>query len=90
MVRALRTDGTEVWRIQLWRPVELGPVALKYGLIAIGGNGGYAYGGVAGPGMAVVAGSVLGIGFSFVGSVQGASGPAPNGGSANGGDAIIG
>jgi len=39
VVRALRTDGTEVWRIQLWRPVELGPVALKDGLIAIGGNG---------------------------------------------------
>jgi outer membrane protein assembly factor BamB len=39
VVRALRTDGTEVWRLQLWRPVELGPVALDDGLIAIGGNG---------------------------------------------------
>jgi outer membrane protein assembly factor BamB len=39
VVRALRTDGTELWRIQLWRPVELGPVALEDGLIAIGGNG---------------------------------------------------
>jgi outer membrane protein assembly factor BamB len=39
VVRALRTDGAEAWRIQLWRPVELGPVALKDGLIAIGGNG---------------------------------------------------
>ena len=38
-VRALRTDGTEVWRVQLWRPVELGPVALEDGLLAIGGNG---------------------------------------------------
>jgi outer membrane protein assembly factor BamB len=38
-VRALRPDGTEVWRVQLWRPVELGPVALEDGLLAIGGNG---------------------------------------------------
>jgi hypothetical protein len=38
-VRALRPDGTEIWRVQLWRPVELGPVALEDGLLAIGGNG---------------------------------------------------
>ena len=38
-VRALRTDGTEVWRVQLWRPVELGALALEDGLLAIGGNG---------------------------------------------------
>ncbi len=38
-VRALRPDGTEVWRVQLWRPVELGPLALADGLLAIGGNG---------------------------------------------------
>ncbi len=38
-VRALRSDGTEMWRLQLWRPVELGPMALKDGLLAIGGNG---------------------------------------------------
>ncbi len=38
-VRALRTDGTEVWRIQLWRPIELRPLALADGLLAIGGNG---------------------------------------------------
>jgi outer membrane protein assembly factor BamB len=38
-VRALRPDGREVWRVQLWRPVELGPVALEDGLLAIGGNG---------------------------------------------------
>jgi outer membrane protein assembly factor BamB len=38
-LRALRPDGTEVWRVQLWRPVELGPVALDDGLLAIGGNG---------------------------------------------------
>jgi outer membrane protein assembly factor BamB len=38
-LRALRPDGTEVWRVQLWRPVELGPLALEDGLLAIGGNG---------------------------------------------------
>jgi outer membrane protein assembly factor BamB len=38
-VRALRPDGTEVWRVQLWRPIELGPLALEDGLLAIGGNG---------------------------------------------------
>lgn len=38
-LRALRTDGTEVWRVQLWRPVELGPLPLEDGLLAIGGNG---------------------------------------------------
>jgi outer membrane protein assembly factor BamB len=39
IVRALRPDGTEVWRVQLWRPVELGPVPLRDGLLAIGGSG---------------------------------------------------
>lgn len=39
IVRALRPDGTEAWRLQLWRPVELSPVALEDGLLAIGGNG---------------------------------------------------
>ncbi len=38
-VRALRPDGTEVWRIQLWRPVELRPLALDGRPLAIGGNG---------------------------------------------------
>jgi outer membrane protein assembly factor BamB len=38
-LRALRPDGTEVWRVQLWRPIELGPVILEDGLLAIGGNG---------------------------------------------------
>ncbi|HUF35289.1 MAG TPA: PQQ-binding-like beta-propeller repeat protein [Gemmatimonadales bacterium] len=38
-VRALRTDGTELWRVQLWRPVELGPVAVEDGLVAVGGEG---------------------------------------------------
>ena len=34
-----RPKGTELWRVQLWRPVELGPVALDDGIIAIGGAG---------------------------------------------------
>jgi outer membrane protein assembly factor BamB len=38
-LRALRADGSEAWRLQLWRPVELSPVALEDGLLAIGGNG---------------------------------------------------
>jgi outer membrane protein assembly factor BamB len=38
-LRALRPDGRETWRIQLWRPVELSPLALDDGLLAIGGNG---------------------------------------------------
>jgi outer membrane protein assembly factor BamB len=38
-LRAFRADGTETWRVQLWRPIELRPVALEDGLIAIGGNG---------------------------------------------------
>ena len=38
-IRALRTDGSEVWRVRVWRPVELGPVPLPDGLVAIGGNG---------------------------------------------------
>jgi outer membrane protein assembly factor BamB len=38
-IRALRTDGGEVWRVRVWRPVEVAPVALSDGLLAIGGNG---------------------------------------------------
>jgi outer membrane protein assembly factor BamB len=38
-IRALRPDGTEIWRVRVWRPVELGPVPLADGLLAIGGNG---------------------------------------------------
>ena len=39
IIRALRFDGTEIWRVRVWRPVELGPVALGDGLLALGGNG---------------------------------------------------
>jgi outer membrane protein assembly factor BamB len=38
-IRALGTDGREIWRVRVWRPVEVGPVALEDGLLAIGGNG---------------------------------------------------
>ena len=38
-LRALEPDGREAWRVQLWRPVELGPVPLEDGLVAIGGEG---------------------------------------------------
>jgi outer membrane protein assembly factor BamB len=39
VIRALRTDGTEIWRVRIWRPVELGPVPLDDGVLALGGNG---------------------------------------------------
>jgi outer membrane protein assembly factor BamB len=39
IIRALRTDGSEIWRVRVWRPVELGPVALRDGLVVLGGNG---------------------------------------------------
>ncbi|HEU5039874.1 MAG TPA: PQQ-binding-like beta-propeller repeat protein [Gemmatimonadales bacterium] len=38
-VRALALDGQELWRVQLWRPIELGPVALDDGILAVGGEG---------------------------------------------------
>jgi outer membrane protein assembly factor BamB len=38
-IRALRSDGSEVWRLRIWRPVELGLIPLADGLLAIGGNG---------------------------------------------------
>ena len=38
-IRALRPDGTEIWRVRVWRPVEVSPVPLADGLLAIGGNG---------------------------------------------------
>jgi outer membrane protein assembly factor BamB len=39
MLRALRLDGTEAWRLQLWRPIDLAPLALDDGLVVIGGEG---------------------------------------------------
>ena len=39
VLRALRSDGAELWRVQLWQPIELGPLPLPDGLLAIGGEG---------------------------------------------------
>jgi eukaryotic-like serine/threonine-protein kinase len=39
IIRALRPDGTEAWRVQLRWPVELGPLPLADGILAIGGDG---------------------------------------------------
>ncbi len=39
MLRAFRTDGGEAWRLQLWRPIDLAPVPLDDGIVAIGGEG---------------------------------------------------
>ncbi|MBA3495714.1 MAG: PQQ-like beta-propeller repeat protein [Gemmatimonadales bacterium] len=38
-VRALRPDGREVWRLQLKWPIEIGPLPLADGMLAIGGDG---------------------------------------------------
>ena len=38
-IRALDADGKERWRISLWRPIELGPLPLDDGMVAIGGRG---------------------------------------------------
>jgi outer membrane protein assembly factor BamB len=38
-IRALQPDGTERWRVTLWRPIELGPLPLDDGLVAAGGRG---------------------------------------------------
>ena len=38
-LRALRPDGSEAWRIQLSSPVELGPLPLDDGMVAVGGDG---------------------------------------------------
>jgi outer membrane protein assembly factor BamB len=39
VLRALRPDGSEAWRLQLRWPVELGPLPLDDGMLAIGGDG---------------------------------------------------
>ena len=38
-IRALRSDGSEVWRLRIWRPIEMGLIPVADGLVAIGGNG---------------------------------------------------
>ena len=39
VLRALRLDGAEAWRVQLRWPIELAPLPLADGLLAVGGNG---------------------------------------------------
>jgi len=39
ILRALRPDGSEAWRLHLRWPVELGPLPLADGMLAIGGDG---------------------------------------------------
>ena len=39
VLRALRPDGSEAWRLSLRWPVELGPLPLADGLLAVGGDG---------------------------------------------------
>jgi outer membrane protein assembly factor BamB len=39
ILRALKPDGGEAWRVQLRWPVELMPLALDDGLLAVGGDG---------------------------------------------------
>jgi len=38
-LRALRPDGSEAWRLQLRWPIELGPLPLPDGMLAVGGDG---------------------------------------------------
>jgi outer membrane protein assembly factor BamB len=38
-LRALRTDGSEAWRLQLRWPVEVGVLRLPDGMVAAGGDG---------------------------------------------------
>lgn len=38
-LRALRTDGTEAWRLQLRWPVDVGVLTLPDGMVAAGGDG---------------------------------------------------
>lgn len=38
-LRALRPDGSEAWRLQLRWPIELSPLPLSDGILAVGGDG---------------------------------------------------
>ncbi|MEO8225947.1 MAG: PQQ-binding-like beta-propeller repeat protein [Gemmatimonadota bacterium] len=38
-VRGLDGDGRELWRIAVWRPVDVAPILLDDGFLVIGGNG---------------------------------------------------
>ena len=39
VLRALDADGREVWRLALWRPIDVDPLPLADGFLAVGGNG---------------------------------------------------
>lgn len=39
LIRALRPDGSEIWRLRVWRPAEFSTIQLPDGILAIGGNG---------------------------------------------------
>jgi outer membrane protein assembly factor BamB len=39
VLRGLETDGREAWRIALWRPIDVDPLPLEDGFLAVGGNG---------------------------------------------------
>lgn len=39
VVRGLHPDGSEAWRLGVWRPVVVSPFAVGSGLIVLGGNG---------------------------------------------------
>ena len=38
-IRALRPDGTQLWRLAVWAPVTVPPIVLPDGVAAVGGNG---------------------------------------------------
>jgi outer membrane protein assembly factor BamB len=38
-LRAVRLDGSQVWRVAIWRPIEIAPLVFPDGLLAIGGEG---------------------------------------------------
>ena len=38
-LRAYELNGRERWRMTIWRPIDVAPVALPDALIAVGGNG---------------------------------------------------
>ena len=39
ILRALDGEGREVWRVALWRPIDVDPLPLDDGFLAVGGNG---------------------------------------------------
>lgn len=39
VIRALEIDGTEAWRLALWRPIAVAPIIMPDGFLAFGGIG---------------------------------------------------